>query len=58
LIAALAEPRLAVSALIGLIGLWPEEADDFLRRLPATAEDADLVKVGVEMAFPNKFAQR
>jgi hypothetical protein len=58
LIAALAEPRLAVSALIGLIGLWPEEANDFLRRLPATAEDADLVKVGVEMAFPNKFAQR
>jgi hypothetical protein len=58
LMAALTEPRLAVTALIGLLGLWPNEADDFHRRFPATADGADLVQVGIEMAFPNRFAQR
>ena len=58
LIAALTAPRLAVSALIGLVGLWPGEADDFLRRLPPTAAGQDLLNIGIDMAFPKKFAQQ
>ncbi len=52
---ALEEPRLALTALIGLIGLWPDEAVTFLRRLPPNAESGDLLQIGLELAFPRQY---
>ena len=52
---ALEEPRLALTALIGLIGVWPDEAVTFLRRLPPNADSGDLLQIGLELAFPRRY---
>ena len=52
LMAALAEPRLAVTAAAGLIGLWPEEREVFLRTLPDVLEWGELLDVAIRTAFP------
>jgi hypothetical protein len=53
LLSVLAEPRLAIAALIGLVGLWPAEAETFLRLVPPSAEGGELLPIGVKLAFPD-----
>ena len=54
LTAALAEPRLAMVALAGLIGLWPDEAETFLRVVSADIQYGELLELSIRLAFPTK----
>ena len=51
LIDALGEPRLALTSATGLIGLWPEDRDTFLKMLPYNVEHSELLNVAIEIAF-------
>jgi hypothetical protein len=51
LLEALGEPPLALTALTGLVGLWPSEREDFLRRLPPNFEQGELIQIGLDLAF-------
>jgi hypothetical protein len=51
---ALAEPRLALTALVGLIGLWPAETETFLQSLPTNYEHGELLEIGLDLVFPSK----
>lgn len=51
---ALSEPPLTVTALVGLIGLWPAETETFLQRLPPNFDHGELLEIGVELVFPSK----
>jgi hypothetical protein len=46
----LGEPRLAVVALIGLVGVWPEERNSFEDLLSPSAQGGELLSLGTELA--------
>jgi hypothetical protein len=48
----LADPKLALTALVGLIGVWPDEIDTFLRQLPGNFDHGELLQVGLDLVFP------
>lgn len=50
----LAEPRLTLTALVGLIGLWPAETNTFLQSLPRNFDYGELLEIGIDLAFPSK----
>ena len=55
LISALKEPRLAVVALTGLIGLWPREKEAFLQMVvPADIPHGEFLDIGLRLAFPRR----
>ena len=49
---ALSEPRLALTALVGLIGLWPEDTETFLQNLPTNMDQGELLEIGLDLVFP------
>jgi hypothetical protein len=49
---ALAEPRLTLTALVGLIGIWPAETETFLQSLPPNFDHGELLDIGLELVFP------
>ena len=51
---ALSEPRLAMVALAGLMGVWPKESPQFLERFPASAEHGELLDLSINLAFPSR----
>lgn len=51
---ALNDPRLAVVALAGLIGLWPRERAFFLRSAPAEIEGGEFLEIALNLAFPRR----
>lgn len=54
LTSALSEPRLATVALAGLIGVWPDETQNFLRQFPANAQHGELLELSLNLAFPSR----
>jgi len=50
----LADPKLALTALVGLIGVWPDEIDTFLQQLPGNFDHGELLQVGLDLVFPAK----
>jgi hypothetical protein len=50
----LADPKLALTALVGLIGVWPDETDTFLQQLPRNFDHGELLEVGIDLVFPAK----
>jgi hypothetical protein len=52
LMQSLADPRLALTALVGLIGIWPAETDMFLQQLPGNFDHGELLEAGIDLVFP------
>ena len=50
----LTEPRLAMVALVGLIGIWPDQAEEYLKQFPADAQHGELLELSINLAFPSK----
>ena len=48
------DPRLAVVALTGLIGLWPREREFFLRSTSAEIEGGEYLEIALSFAFPRR----
>jgi hypothetical protein len=49
---ALSDPKLAVMALTGLIGLWPRERAFFLRSTTAEIQGGEYLEIALNHAFP------